>query len=88
MSDAYFDSTVEWYQNWLAEKRPDLSEEQRNELAVGFVTAQQPPKRVVDEEDDDEVMPDGMSVEEARAEQRKRIRLTDAELSAILSDPK
>ena len=34
MADNYTDSTISWYLDWLKENRPDLSDEQRTELAT------------------------------------------------------
>lgn len=81
MSDNHTQGTIEWYTNWLAERRPDLSEEQRLEMATGFTQQQQPPVRKPDELQTDEVV----TANNERAEQRKRARLTEKELGTILS---
>ena len=68
-----------WYINWLSELYPDWTEEQRLEIATGFVAAQLPPARLVEEDD---------PVEEARKEERKMRRyLTGEELLEILQTP-
>jgi hypothetical protein len=68
-----------WYINWLSELYPDWTEEQRFEIATGFVAAQLPPARLVEEDD---------PVEEARKEERKMRRyLTGEELLEILQTP-
>jgi hypothetical protein len=86
MSDNHTQSTIDWYVNWLAERRPDLSGEQILEMATGFTMLQQPPVQKPDPDDD--VLPDGQTVGNLlaadRAEQRKRRRLTGKELAAII----
>jgi hypothetical protein len=85
------DSSIEWYINWLAETRPDISPEQRVELATGFVQQQQPPVRPTETEEDnalDEAADETRKREEARAAERKnRKYLTGEELMSILSAP-
>jgi hypothetical protein len=49
------DSTLEWYINWLAERHPEWSPEQRLEVATGFVAQQQPLTPKEEEPDYDEI---------------------------------
>ncbi len=83
----YTQTSIEWYVNWLSEQRPDLSPEQRLELATGFVQQQEPPTRPV--EDDADASPDEEQLrEQARANERKnRKYLTGDELMKILATP-
>jgi hypothetical protein len=74
-----FDGTLEWYANWLAETRPDLSEVVRLEMAAGFAQQQLPPQPA---EADDEVLPDGQSVEELLAKDRNERRALARKLAA------
>jgi hypothetical protein len=73
-------STVDWYVEWLAKRRPDLSEEVRLEIATGFASQQALPlpKAAEVEEEEDPVE------EDKRAELRKRARLTAKELTDII----
>jgi len=64
------DSSIEWYINWLAETRPDISPEQRVELAIGFVQQQQPPERPREEDSVEEI-----EQESPREQQRREYRL-------------
>ena len=90
MADNYIDSTISWYLDWLKENRPDLSDEQRTELATGFVTAQQPPKRPTEAEEDEAIEQAQRDTEDAlarREERKKRRFLTGEELIEILQTP-
>ncbi len=90
MDDNYTDSTISWYLDWLKENRPDLSDEQRTELATGFVTVQQPPKRPPEAEGDAAIEQAQRDTEDAlarREERKKRRFLTGEELIEILQTP-
>ncbi len=78
------ETSVAWYLNWLSEQRPDLSPEQRLELATGFVQQQELPTRPAEDEDaadaapdedaPDEDAPDEEQLrEQARANERKKL---------------
>jgi len=75
------ESTIEWYLDWLKENRPDLADDVRLELATGFATQQSPVQKVNSADEDDELPAEQKS---ERAEQRKRARLTAAELQKII----
>ncbi len=85
----YTQTSIEWYVNWLSEQRPDLSPEQRLELATGFVQQQELPTRPSEDEDDADAAPDEEQLrEQARANERKnRKYLTGDELMKILATP-
>ena len=75
--------TLTWYINWLGERYPDWTEEQRVEAATGFTRQQLPPQRPT--EDDDPV---DLLVEEASVAERKARRyLTGKELMEIVRTP-
>ena len=91
MTDNHFHSTVEWYQQWLAERRPDLTEEQSAELATGFATTQQPPKKPTEAEEDtaiDEAQKDAERMLSRHEDRKNRSWLTREELQEILDSPK
>jgi len=76
-----------WYINWLSERYPDWTDEQRLEIATGFVTAQLPPERPVEDDDPVEAM-ERLTDQEIRAADRKARRyLTGKELMEILQTP-
>jgi hypothetical protein len=75
----YEESTIEWYINWLVENRPDLTEEQRKEVATGFVALQQPTKPAPEAEFEYEEGKTG----DSRADQRRQQRLSKATLEKI-----
>ncbi len=86
------ETSVAWYLNWLAETRPDISPDQRLELATGFVAQQQPPARPTAVEEENEQAWDSNSEfgkrEEVRAAERKnRKYLTGEELMEVLATP-
>ncbi len=71
----YTQTSIEWYVNWLSEQRPDLSPEQRLELATGFVQQQELPTRPA--EDDADAAPDEEQLrEQARANERKESKIS------------
>lgn len=78
-------TTIEWYVEWLRERNPDWTDEQRLEVATGFAVLQEPPKRPVVEPEE---TPDEQTAAEARKEDRKNRRyLTGKELMEILQTP-
>jgi hypothetical protein len=79
--------TLTWYIRWLSERYPDWTDEQRLEIATGFVTAQLPPERPVEDDDPVEAM-ERLTDQEIRAADRKARRyLTGKELMEILQTP-
>lgn len=89
MSDNYTQTSTEWYVNWLAENRPDISPEQRLALATGFVQSQQLPTRPAADDDEEQEPTEEEQEELAREQERKsRKYLTSKELAAILDADK
>ena len=84
MADNQTQSTTEWYEVWLAERRPDMTPEQIHELATGFAMQQQAPLIPPPPEDEAEEDSAEPTAEEIREEQRSRARLTGKELAAII----
>lgn len=82
----HLESTVEWYVQWLADRYPDWTPEQRIEIATGFAEQQQPPKAKLPEEDIEEDSQNNARPEE-RKDARRRTYLTDKELTDILAPP-
>jgi hypothetical protein len=75
--------TLSWYIDWLAERCPDWTDEQRLEAATGFAQSQLPPQQPP-EDDDPEAM-NLLTDHEIRAADRKARRyLTGKELMEIL----
>ena len=75
--------TLSWYIDWLAERCPDWTDEQRLEAATGFAQSQLPPQQPP--EDDDPEATNLLTDHEIRAADRKARRyLTGKELMEIL----
>jgi hypothetical protein len=75
--------TLAWYLEWLSERNPEWTDEQRLEIATGFVTTQLPPERPVEIEEEPIT-----NVLDLRAADRKTRRyLTGKELMEILQTP-
>jgi hypothetical protein len=86
MSDVHDSGTLAWYLAWLSERNPEWTDEQRLEIATGFVTAQLPPARPIKDEDSDDGIMERLK--EAHAAERKARRyLTSKELMEILQTP-
>jgi len=79
--------TLSWYIDWLAERCPDWTDEQRLEAATGFAQSQLPPQRPTEDDDPVEAM-ERLTDQEIRAADRKARRyLTGKELMEILQTP-
>lgn len=89
------DSTLGWYIDWLKERNPEWSDDQRLEVATGFVTTQQVPERPKEVEEDEK-----LAAEDARKAERPELYelfykgagrnrkfLTGEELMAIITAP-
>ena len=75
--------TLAWYVQWLGERNPEWTDEQRLEIATGFVTAQLPPQQPAEIEEEPIT-----NVLDLRAADRKMRRyLTGKELMEILQTP-
>ena len=81
--DGLRDSTIAFYVQWLEETQPDLTDAQRYEMAVGFTDAQCKPPAAADDITDEDVVE--LLDATARAQMRKRERLTGPELDKILN---
>ena len=75
--------TLSWYIDWLAERCPDWTDEQRLEAATGFAQSQLPPQQPAEIEEEPIT-----NVLDLRAADRKMRRyLTGKELMEILQTP-
>ncbi len=67
--------TLAWYVDWLGERNPEWTEDQRLEVATGFAKAQQPPTRpTLEEIVEDNRIEDEDNTERATARSEKRLR--------------
>ena len=81
--------TLTWYINWLSERYPDWTEDQRLETATGFSRQQLPPQRPSEDADDDPVdAMDRLAGEASVAERKARRFLTGIGLMEIIQTPK
>ena len=78
--------TLAWYVDWLGERNPVWTEDQRLEVATGFARQQLPPQRPPEDEDSDDGIMERLKETHA-AERKARRHLTGKELMEILQTP-
>jgi hypothetical protein len=85
---SHTENTVAWYVEWLNERNPEWTDEQRLEVAIGFAQQQAPPKPKAEEDapETDEPQTEESAREQERAQARRH--LNAKELQAILEPPK
>jgi hypothetical protein len=73
---AFEDSTLDWYIQFLTQRYPDWTPEQRLEVATGFVNQQKPPQRPAEIEEEPEPVGEE-EIAEARRSSPGRAALLD-----------